>query len=196
MSKSLLRLVYVSRATFKPFNMELGKGLDGHVIKILNQSRRNNQKRNLVGALYYGNGCFFQCLEGEKSDIDTLYAILEQDPRHKDLKILSSNPIEERAFHSWEMKYATIDQEVRVLLRKYKFSKFDPYHFNQQMIDELVAMLQRADDKISTVALASIANELPELPVGGGSGETQYAKLLVVALFCAIILAAALYLKF
>ena len=110
MSSELIRFVYVSRATFKPFDAGSESGLDANVVKILNQSRKNNQKRNLVGALYYGSGCFFQCLEGAKSDIDALYATLLNDPRHKDLKILSSKPIDRIHFTSWEMKYATIDQ--------------------------------------------------------------------------------------
>lgn len=192
MQSELIRFVYVSQATFKPFSVGADSEIDSYVINILNQSRKNNKNRNLVGALYYGNGCFFQCLEGQKTDIDALYQILLQDPRHKNLKILSSQPIEKIGFSSWEMKYATIDQEVRTFLRKYSLAKFDPYRFTPAMTDELVSTLQQAEDEISTAALEKIAGSLPELPTIG-EGSIQYSKILVVALFCAILLAIALY---
>ena len=180
MSSELIRFVYVSRATFKPFDAGSESGLDANVVKILNQSRKNNQKRNLVGALYYGSGCFFQCLEGAKADIDALYATLLNDPRHKDLKILSSKPIDRIHFTSWEMKYATIDQEVRVFLRKYNLAKFDPYNFTPEMTDELVATLQQAEDAISTTALAKISANLPPLP-SDSANSSQFSKGLLLA---------------
>ena len=192
MQSELIRFVYVSQATFKPFSAGANSEIDSYVVNILNQSRKNNKNRNLVGALYYGNGCFFQCLEGQKTDIDALYQILLQDPRHKNLKILSSQPIEKIGFSSWEMKYATIDQEVRTFLRKYSLAKFDPYRFTPAMTDELVSTLQQAEDEISTAALEKIAGSLPELPAIS-EGSIQYGKVLVVALFCAILLAIALY---
>lgn len=192
MQSELIRFVYVSQATFKPFSVGADSEIDSYVINILNQSRKNNKNRNLVGALYYGNGCFFQCLEGEKTDIDALYKILLQDPRHKNLEILTSQAIEKIGFSSWEMKYATIDQEVRTFLRKYSLAKFDPYRFTPAMTDELVSTLQQAEDEISTAALEKIAGSLPELPAIS-EGSIQYGKVLVVALFCAILLAIALY---
>lgn len=107
MSTQLIRLVYASKATFKPFAAD--QGIDKNVASILATARRENKRNNLVGALYYGNGCFFQCLEGTREAIDALYAKLQKDPRHTQLQILSTQPISQIGFSSWEMKYATID---------------------------------------------------------------------------------------
>lgn len=192
MQPELIRFVYVSRATFKPFDAGSESGLDANVVKILDQSRKNNQKRNLVGALYYGSGCFFQCLEGTKSDIDALYATLLKDPRHKELKVLSTKPIDRIHFTSWEMKYATIDQEVRVFLRKYNLAKFDPYHFTPEMTDELVATLQQAEDEISTAALEKISANLPQLPTDNADGA-QFSKMLLIGVLAIIIVVAIAY---
>jgi hypothetical protein len=192
MQSELIRFVYVSQATFKPFSVGADSEIDSYVINILNQSRKNNKNRNLVGALYYGNGCFFQCLEGEKTDIDALYKILLQDPRHKNLEILTSQAIEKIGFSSWEMKYATIDQEVRTFLRKYSLAKFDPYRFTPAMTDELVSTLQQAEDEISTAALEKIAMSLPELPIESKDG-IQLGKVLFMAILGMIILACVIY---
>ncbi|RYY78166.1 MAG: BLUF domain-containing protein [Moraxellaceae bacterium] len=144
MSNSDSRMVYASKATFKPF--QAGDSMDQEILDILTTARRENQKNNLVGALYYGHGCFFQCLEGKQDDIDSLYAKLQKDPRHHDLKILSLQPIEQRRFSSWEMKYATIDREVRSFLKNHQLAKFDPYRFSPDMTAELVDMLQQVDE--------------------------------------------------
>ena len=61
MSK-LVQLIYASRATFAP-NLASG-GIEKEVGRVLVQSRRNNPKKEIGGVLYYGDGCFFQCLEG------------------------------------------------------------------------------------------------------------------------------------
>lgn len=144
MSNHYSRMVYASKATFKPF--QANASIDQEILDILTTARRENQKNNLVGALYYGHGCFFQCLEGKQADIDELYAKLQKDSRHHDLKILSLQPIEERRFSSWEMKYATIDREVRTFLRRHQMAKFDPYRFTPEMTAELVDMLQQVDE--------------------------------------------------
>lgn len=144
MVQDLYRLAYASRSTFKAFPTE--GGIDGNIAQILNTARESNKKVGLVGALYYGNGCFFQCLEGTKAAIDALYSKLLTDQRHKDLKILSYQPIVSSGFSSWEMKYATIDNEVRSFLRQYGITKFDPYKFTDQMTTNLVEILQKADE--------------------------------------------------
>ena len=154
MPNQLIRMSYASKATFKPFNAV--DGVDKNVANILSIARRENRKNNLVGALYYGNGCFFQCLEGRKQDIDALYAKLEKDPRHTELKVLSVQPIQHVGFISWEMKYAQIDQEVRAFLKNHQFGKFDPYRFTPEMTAELIAVLQKADEGISDNELRNI----------------------------------------
>lgn len=159
MPNQLIRMAYASKATFEPFNVE--KGVEGNVANILKIARRNNRKNNLVGALYYGNGSFFQCLEGRKQDIDALYAKLEKDLRHTDLQVLSVEPIQQVGFLSWEMKYAAIDQEVRSFLKNHQLGKFDPYRFTPEMTAELISVLQTADDGIADDELneINISNE-------------------------------------
>lgn len=140
---SIIRLCYASRATFKPYTID---GMDHHVAEILAQSRRNNQRRNLVGALYYANGIFFQCLEGEEAEIDALLVALREDDRHKDLTILSRTSIDERVFQDWEMKFAMLDHEIRQFLHEYGLGKFDPYRFSAEMTEQLIRVLVTAQD--------------------------------------------------
>ena len=59
MTQSLHRFAYASHSTFNPFASP--EGIDVNIAQILEAARQNNKKNNLVGALYYGNGCFFLC---------------------------------------------------------------------------------------------------------------------------------------
>ncbi len=185
MSNQLSRLSYASKATFKPFNAV--DGVDANVANILSTARRENRKNNLVGALYYGNGCFFQCLEGQKSDIDALYAKLEKDPRHTDLKVLSIEPIQQVGFVSWEMKYAQIDQEVRAFLKNHQLGKFDPYRFSPEMTAELVAVLQKADEGLSDAELKHIDSVSNSKNASGVSMGIYIVSIVIAVVVTALV---------
>ncbi|MBC7751249.1 MAG: BLUF domain-containing protein [Candidatus Saccharibacteria bacterium] len=181
MSDQLIRLTYASRANFKLFGGAGVYGIDKNVAQILSIARINNKKNNLVGALYYGNGCFFQCLEGKKQDIDALYAKLEKDLRHTELKVLSVEQIEHFSFLSWEMKYALVDKEVRSFLRDHNIAKFDPYRFTPEMTAELIAVLMKADEGIADDQLEELgAGEI--LSVSSRVSMTMFWLAIVVSI--------------
>lgn len=135
----LVQIVYVSRSTFT--SMPAERGIEPSVARILVQSRINNAKRGLVGALYFGDGCFFQCLEGRSEDVDRLYATLLQDPRHTDLKVLTRRPIEHTSFETWAMKYVPVDAPMQELLRESGLKTFDPYGFDGAAVARVLEML-------------------------------------------------------
>ena len=143
----LIRITYVSRSTFKPFGSQAG--IEPNVARILSESRRNNMRRDLVGVLYYGNGCFFQCLEGNSQAVDRLLDSLRRDPRHRDLEILSRESIQQRSFLDWNMKYVSVDHRVQELLKRYDMRRFDPYQFTPEMTRQLVDVFQDIPEPLS-----------------------------------------------
>ena len=140
----LQQLVYISRASFAPSRQ--GLGVEPEVGRILVQSRLNNPRRGLVGALYYGDGHFFQCLEGPSEAIDALYVKLLADTRHRDLKVLSRSNISRASFTDWAMKYVPGANEVKALLKKHGHARFDPYRFNPAAVRDMVTLLHRGSD--------------------------------------------------
>ncbi len=142
--EKLVQIIYISRSTSPPGRPE--NGVDPVVARILAKSRVNNRKNGLVGVLYFGNGCFFQCLEGEESVVDKLYATLQQDPRHEDLKIISRKAIAAPSFKDWSMKYVPTEQSMAKLLQAQGISSFDPYQFNDATIQSVIALLLRATE--------------------------------------------------
>lgn len=135
------RIVYISRAAFAANNPS--SAVEPEIGRILMQSRRNNPSRGLVGVLYYGDGHFFQVLEGERAAIDALLGTLLQDTRHGDLTVLSRHAIGQPSFAGWSMKYVPASDDVKKLLASFGQSRFDPYQFDDAQIGAMIALLQQ-----------------------------------------------------
>ncbi len=151
--QKLIQLVYISRSTFVP--AALSGGIEPNVARILLKSRANNEKNGLVGVLYFGDNNFFQCLEGEQSAVETLYAKLLLDPRHKDLKIIVKKSINTLSFKSWSMKYVPLETKMTALLQSKGYKKFDPYKFDDEMNRHVVELLHEVKYSSEYVAAES-----------------------------------------
>lgn len=139
-----IRLVYASRATFPPIRE--GAGIHPEVARILVQSRRNNQRRRVVGGLYYADGSFFQCIEGRAQDVDALYDTICEDPRHRDLLVLYRREIPAPAFGDWAMKHVPHAPEVCQLLARHTRIGFEPHSFPPELVDAMVELLRDRPD--------------------------------------------------
>lgn len=142
--KKLLQIIYISRSTFE--SPEVINKIEPNVARILSKSRVNNRKNGLVGVLYFGDGVFFQCLEGEEEAVNTLLTKLDADPRHRDLKIISKKYVDEFSFGEWSMKFAPLDQKIAVFLKENGFKTFDPYLFSGEIINKFLNLLFDAYD--------------------------------------------------
>ena len=96
------QLVYVSVRT--------EKCNDEEIQKILDACKRNNSDLDITGVLLYSNKNFVQYLEGEHDTIFELYDKIKEDDRHKNVVLISSSPINERSFPSWQMGAKNIDE--------------------------------------------------------------------------------------
>ena len=174
----LIQIIYISRSTF--ISSGLVRGIEPNVARILAKSRINNRRNGLVGVLYFGDGCFFQCLQGEEAAVDALYALLESDSRHKDLKVFSRKQISALSFADWSMKYVPIEKDMTRLLAKGGFQKFDPYLFNDAMIQDVMSLLQSSADpeagvKVDEMIQQSIA------PYRAKNSKSQWGLVAVIA---------------
>lgn len=153
------RIVYISKASFG------GAGraatVEHEIGRILMQSRRNNPARGLVGALYYGDGHFFQVLVGEIASIEALLDRLRKDPRHHDLTVLSRRPIEQASFTGWSMKYVAAADEVRRLLASFGHRQFDPYRFDDAQVAAMAGLLQHRASTPESPATPSVDGARP-----------------------------------
>jgi uncharacterized membrane protein (DUF373 family) len=97
----MIRLSYASTATY-----ELSPDA---LLQLLQQCRINNAAKHITGILLYAQGTFFQVLEGDETAVNNLYAVIEKDPRHKNVTLLEKQEISERTFPYWSMGFEKMD---------------------------------------------------------------------------------------
>lgn len=104
----LYTFVYCSRAAEGVDDVEVGR--------IVEAAQRRNVARGITGVLVFGNGVFFQLIEGPAAEIRKLIATLQSDPRHCDVVSLDlCEERRERLYPNWEMERVTAD-DIRAVL--------------------------------------------------------------------------------
>lgn len=96
-------LTYVSRMTLKA-------GVTPRTLSdIMTVAQRENLAHQITGFLCFGNGYFFQYIEGEKSAIEQLFGNIQRDGRNRDVTLKSKEVIEQRLFQDWQMLMVNIN---------------------------------------------------------------------------------------
>ena len=132
----LVRLMYASRANEAVRQDTLQA--------ILKKSTSNNPGVGITGVLCFSGEIFLQVLEGGRMQVSALYNRIAQDPRHRDVVLLSYEEIEERSFAGWAMGQVNMNRLNPGLLLKYSESAMlDPYAVSGKvsaaLFNELVA---------------------------------------------------------
>lgn len=95
-----LSLIYTSNAVHSPG--------DPSNLDILREAQQFNAKQEVTGFLVRDRMRFIQVLEGESAHVNTVYAKIERDPRHYNLKLLGRWETPTRAFEGWDMRYSEV----------------------------------------------------------------------------------------
>ena len=97
MQTPLKRVIYVSKKTDTSSDS---------LTDIYDISQKNNSESGISGCLLIGSDSYLQLLEGPDSAVEKLYSKIKVDSRHKKVKKLFEQHIEEKSFSSWSMKFA------------------------------------------------------------------------------------------
>ena len=134
----LVRLLYASRAA-EPVHADT-------LAAILKVSKEHNHAVGVTGVLCHcaTSKIFMQVLEGGRGAVSALYNRIAQDPRHRDIALLSYEEIGERSFSGWSMGQVSMSRLNPALLLKYSESAvLDPYSVSGKaslaLFEELVA---------------------------------------------------------
>jgi len=132
----LVRLLYVSRAV----EPESTQAIDA----ILASARNHNLAQGITGILCYGGGIFLQAIEGGRNQVNTLYAQILQDQRHKDVVLLHYEEISERRFGGWTMGQVNLAKlNTSIVLKYSEMPELDPYAVSGSvslaLLEELMA---------------------------------------------------------
>jgi Sensors of blue-light using FAD len=132
----LVRLMYASRAN---------EAVRPEVLNaIMKKSTQNNPGAGVTGVLCFSGEMFLQVLEGGRAAVNKLYNRIAQDPRHRDVMLLSYDEIAERSFAGWSMGQVNIARLNPAVLLKYsEAALLDPFAVSgtvsMALLNELVA---------------------------------------------------------
>ncbi|WP_180048123.1 BLUF domain-containing protein [Acinetobacter sp. YH12243] len=122
------------------------------LFNILTEALNFNSRNAIFGALYYGNGYFVQCLEGDRNKIEDLfYEKILKDPRHKNCEVLYFEDVNDRLFSDWHMKYANIHQDILGFFAEHNLDEFNPYTLNAETIPQFIQILASLNDHAYTL---------------------------------------------
>ncbi|CAA6606406.1 Diguanylate cyclase/phosphodiesterase with PAS/PAC sensor(S) [Rhodospirillaceae bacterium LM-1] len=76
---------------------------------IVTKARAFNQLNGISGHLIHFDGAFVQYIEGEETGIRRLYAMIRDDPRHRDVTLVTEGTLVRRLFAGWTMGVSGLD---------------------------------------------------------------------------------------
>ncbi|WP_180022935.1 BLUF domain-containing protein [Acinetobacter sp. YH16044] len=122
---------------------------------ILVKARSFNNEQRIFGVLYYAEGRFFQCLQGEHAALEQLFQHIMQDTRHQDIVRYPDQSIDQIDFSKWSMKYVNRHSEIASLFQRFGHSSFQPDLLNTEQIQAFLTTLLRLENVEQPVKLDS-----------------------------------------
>ena len=132
----LCQLIYLSHIT------ATGLSNSSTLNDIAEVANKLNKIDNITGILCYGNGYFFQCVEGTEQALTNLKNRLLVDDRHKDLKIFDFSAIDERRFEGWSLRSITLERWMVNEPRLKTFMPFRPDSWEPNEWQQFLDILQ------------------------------------------------------
>lgn len=133
---NLHQFMYISRIT--------STGLSGAstLNDIAETAIKNNKINAITGILCYGNGYFFQYVEGTEQALTNLKNQLLMDDRHKDLKILEFSTIDQRRFQNWSLRSIILERWLFKEPKLKHLMPFKPYNWSLEQTKDFLNTLQ------------------------------------------------------
>jgi hypothetical protein len=139
----LVRLLYVSQP--------VGPITTTVTTLILEQSNIYNKKENITGVLCQGSGLWMQVLEGERHQVNVLYARIMASRHHNNVELLSMEEITQRQFGKWSMALVHLSKDDPMVQMAHP--EFDPYSATAKDAMALLDALVKTSSPISSMDL-------------------------------------------
>jgi hypothetical protein len=137
----LVRLLYVSQP--------VGPITTTVTTLILEQSNIYNKKENITGVLCQGSGLWMQVLEGERHQVNVLYARIMASRHHNNVELLSMEEITQRQFGKWSMALVHLSKDDPMVQMAHP--EFDPYSATAKDAIALLVALIKTSSPISSL---------------------------------------------
>lgn len=82
---------------------------------ILESSNQHNKSLGITGILVYCNKHFFQILEGDKTEVLSLFERISIDRRHDNVIKIQEGERDKRSFENWHMAFKSYNKQLSSL---------------------------------------------------------------------------------
>ncbi|WP_151709534.1 BLUF domain-containing protein [Acinetobacter brisouii] len=113
--------------------------------EILSEALYFNRVNQIRGALFFANGCFFQCLEGDKQAVLDLFERIQRDVRHDDIINFPSRWGEDGFFNAWSMKLVRKRSDIHDFFMLKGLEQFEPCKLSEIELAEFLSLLRDAE---------------------------------------------------
>lgn len=109
---ALYEIIYVSLAVREMTEVEL--------VELLAKAQERNAQRGITGLLLYHRREFLQLIEGDRPDVESLFAAISRDARHQQIHTLWEGDVQARGFQRWSMGFVATDEAKLHALKGYE----------------------------------------------------------------------------
>ncbi len=156
---AIYRLVYESKSRLDAIAVDPRTTIEN----ILEVSRSRNAAAGITGALIFNENRFTQVLEGDERAVKKVFASIQNDHRHSDVKILFVETESVRRFESWSMAFAGKSQAARDHYRNVVMNGVNWYGLSNEPVIQLMLKMISIDEE--ETARASASEKLGQLLV-------------------------------
>lgn len=144
----LFRMVYMSEIKYSSlFDYNFFSSL----IKV---AQKNNRRNDVNGILCFGNGYFFQYIEGNEQNLTNLKNRILEDNRHYKFKLIDFSQIENRKFSKTPLLFIFIDKVNTVSNNKFsEFLPFTPHQWDAEYSMKLIDLIEQQNISESNLHL-------------------------------------------
>lgn len=144
----LSRMLYVSTATGPVTTAVTGT--------ILRSAQAHNAANGITGVLCQGRGVYLQVLEGERSQVDALYARIAGDKRHHQIVLRQQEDISRRRYGKWAMAHVDMGH-----MNVGHLSDAEAAHQQAAVFDPYLATAEEVMAKIDALIAAGKVMDAP-----------------------------------
>lgn len=133
--KSVFYLTYASRMTWRA-------GMNRNVfVDIYQTANHFNATQDITGFLCFGNGYFFQYLEGDETKVKALYERICKDQRHSKITLLTTGYIEKKYFSHWDMAFTNI-HNANLSPKMVNLGSWMPLKWKEKEVNYLITLFR------------------------------------------------------
>lgn len=109
-----------------------------HFLQIIQDLLLRIEQVEITGVLVCGNDYIFHCIEVPTESIERIQQAVAKNTYSHAFKLLHCEPVSQRYFQSWDVKYFMQDHAIEQFFIKHDWEKFNPYILHGELLQQFM----------------------------------------------------------